>query len=171
MISLETDDVKLRRLKGSDAETLAALINNKKIWDNLRDALPFPYTFQDAVNFIEICEQEEPVVTFAIEYRGDFAGVIGLVRQHDVYRLSAELGFWLGEPFWNKGIATKATKLIVKYGFEYLDLIRIYSCVFEFNSASRKVLEKTGFTLDAIFKNAVIKNDKIANECRYSFIK
>lgn len=171
MIITGENNIKLRPLAINDASALAEMANNKKIWDNVRDGLPHPYSLQDAWNFIAICENEEPSMTFAIEYMNEFAGVVGLIQQYDVYRLSAELGFWLGESFWNKGITTSAVRMIVDYGFEKLELIRIYSCVFEQNMASRRVLEKSGFTLEAIFKNAVIKNGIICNECRYSILK
>jgi RimJ/RimL family protein N-acetyltransferase len=165
------NEIKLRPLAINDASALAEMANNRKIWDNIRDGMPHPYSLQDAWNFIAICENEEPILTYAIEYNHEFAGVIGLIQQYDVYRLSAELGFWLGEPFWNKGVATKAVQMIVNYGFEKLELIRIFSCVFESNRASRRVLEKAGFTFDAIFKNAIIKNGIVGNECRYSILK
>jgi RimJ/RimL family protein N-acetyltransferase len=171
MVHLTADEITLRTLLVNDASPIATLANNRKIWNNLRDTMPHPYSLQDALNFIAICENEDPVLTFAIEYNGELAGVIGLVKQYDVYRLNAELGFWLGEPFWNKGIVTKAVELIVKYGFENLDIIRIYACVFDFNIASRRVLDKSGFKFDALFKNAIIKNNQIGNECRYSILK
>jgi RimJ/RimL family protein N-acetyltransferase len=171
MTKLTNGDVSLRPLNETDAQALALLANNKKISDNLRDAFPCPYKLEDAVGFISVCEQEEPVFTFAIEYKGEFCGIIGLVKQMDVYRLSAELGYWLGEPFWNKGIMNKAAGLIVKYAFDHLDLIRLFSGVFEYNKASRRVLEKAGFTLEAIFKNSVFKNGKIFDEYRYCYLK
>lgn len=171
MSNFISGDIKLRPLSVNDASAIASLADNIKIWNNVRDSLPNPYTMQDAWNFIAICESEDPALTFAIEYKGEFAGIVGLVKQYDVYRLNAELGFWLGERYWNKGIATEAVKLIVRYGFENLEIVRIYACVFDFNIGSRRVLEKAGFTLDAIFKNAIIKNNKIGNECRYSLLK
>lgn len=170
MVRLVDGEIILRPLGINDASAMAVLANNKKVWDNVRDMLPYPYTLQDAWNFIALCEQENPTCTFAIEYKGEFAGVIGLVKQTDVYRLTAEIGYWLGEPFWNKGIATASVKIIVNYGFEQLDLVRIYSGVFEHNKASQRVLEKAGFALEAIFKNSIIKNDVIESEYRYAIL-
>lgn len=171
MIKLISDEIILRPLQINDASAMAQMADNKNIWDNLRDLMPHPYSLQDAWNFISRCEQEDPVVTFAIEYHDNFAGVIGLIPQTDIYRLTAELGYWIGEAWWNKGIATRAVKLIVQYGFEQLGLMRIYSGVFEHNKASQRVLEKADFKLEAVFKNAFIKNDKIGNECRYAIIR
>ena len=171
MITFGSGDVKLRPLNVNDASSIAALADNIKIWNNVRDALPHPYVLQDAWNFIAVCDLEDPVSTFAVVYKGELAGVIGLTKKDDVYKLTAELGFWLGEPFWNKGIATQAVKIIIDYGFEQLGLVRICSCVFDFNKASQRVLEKSGFVLEGIFKNAVIKNNKICDEYRYAILK
>jgi RimJ/RimL family protein N-acetyltransferase len=162
--------VKLRALAVNDASALASLANNINIWNNVRDLFPHPYSLQDAWDFISVCEQEDPVYTFAIEYKGEFAGVIGLVQKIDVNRQSAELGYWLGEPYWNQGIVTRAAKLIVNYGFEHLGLSRIYSCVFDFNKGSQRVLEKAGFTLEGVLKNDYIKNNQLGDGYLYGIV-
>jgi len=168
MAELKDGPVRLRGFSDLDQVRLAGLCNNKKIWDNVRDLLPSPYTEQNALEFIRLCQQEVPATTFAIEYKGELAGCIGLVKQTDVYRLGAELGYWIGEPYWGMGIATKAVGLLTDYGFNQLGLVRIYSGVFDFNIASRRVLEKSEFKLEGIFKKSIIKNGKIGDEYRYS---
>lgn len=170
-MDLINTNVRLRRLSVADKQVIARLCNNKNIWDNLRDSFPIPYSEKDAEEFIKLCMDENPAATFGINYKGDFAGVVGLVKQKDVYRLTAELGYWIGEPFWGLGIATKAVNLIVQYGFDTLGLMRIYSGVFEYNKASQRVLEKAGFNLDCILEKAVIKNGIICDEFRYSILK
>ena len=110
-------------------------------------------------------------MTFAIDYEGQFCGVIGLTRQTDVYKKTAEIGYWIGEPFWNKGIATKSVKLMTSYGLQSLDFIRIHTGVFEYNIGSMRVLEKNGYTKDGVFKKSIFKNGKIWDEHRYSIIK
>jgi len=159
--------VGIRSLISEDISELAKLANNKKVWDNLRDYIPFPYNENDAEFFINLTEQENPKQSFGIIFKGKLCGVIGLVMQKDVYRKSAEIGYWLGEPYWGKGIATKAVKLITDYGFNKLDLNRIYTGVFAFNIASMKVLEKNGYEKEGVFKNAIIKNEKIYDEHRF----
>jgi len=159
--------IELRPLKLSDKTQLAKLANNKNIWDNLRDFIPYPYEETDAEFFINSTKEEEPKQTFGIEYKGELSGVIGLVIQKDVYKKSAEIGYWIGEPFWGNGIATKAVELITEYGFNKLGLNRIYSGVFEYNVASMKVLEKNGYEKEGIFKNAILKNDEICDEHRF----
>jgi len=168
MPELTDGHIRLRDFVEPDQIRLAELCNNKKIWDNVRDLLPSPYTKQNALEFIRLCRQEVPTTTFGVEYQGELAGCIGLVKQTDVYRLSAELGYWIGEPYWGLGIATRAVELITAYGFSRLGLVRIYSGVFEFNSASQRVLEKSGFKLEGVFEKSVIKNGLIHNEFRYA---
>lgn len=162
--------IKLRELEITDKKKLAELCNNKKIWDNLRDYMPFPYTEDNANDFIKYCQGENPQYTFAIEYNGEFVGTIGLVRQTDIYKLTVEIGYWIGEPYWGMGIATKAVQLITEYGFNELGLVRIYTGVFAFNKASQRVLEKVGFKLECIFEKSVYKNDRIYDEYRYGLI-
>ena len=162
--------VELRKFHIDDKTNLAKLANNKKIFDHVRDLFPQPYSEKDAEEFIGSCLRENPPTTFAIEYRQKLAGVISLTVQNDVYRKSAELGYWIGELFWNKGIATDAVNHIVAYAFNDLDLIRVYAGVFEYNKASCKVLKKCGFELEGILRKAVIKNDKLYDEFRYSII-
>jgi RimJ/RimL family protein N-acetyltransferase len=168
---LQHKNIILRSLTTEDAPALAQLANNKKVWDNVRDILPHPYTIHDAVFFINLIKQENPQVSFAIEYDGTFCGMIGLVPQKDVYRKTAEIGYWLGEPFWGKGIATRAVKLISDYGFTEMDFIRIHTGIFEYNLGSMKVLEKNGYKKECVFEKSIIKNGQIWDEHRYSKIK
>jgi ribosomal-protein-alanine N-acetyltransferase len=164
------NDVALRRLVPADKTILAALADNRKIFDNLRDFFPHPYLEENAREFITRCQKEAPPVTFAVEYKGELTGVVGLVLQSDIYRLSAEIGYWIGEPYWGKGIATRAVKLITEYAFDKLKLVRIYSGVFHTNKASLRVLEKNGFSLEGVFKKSMIKNEKLLDEIRFGLV-
>lgn len=157
----------IRPLALSDKSSIAALLNNKKIWDNLTDFIPYPYSEEDAIQFIEFVANNTLQHVFAIDYNTNFCGVIELVVQQDVYKKSAKIGYWLGEPFWGKGIMTKAVKLITNYGFEELSLVRIFTSVYEYNSASMKVLEKNGYKKEGIFKKAIFKNKALYDEHRY----
>ncbi|UJH68363.1 GNAT family N-acetyltransferase [Allomuricauda sp. SCSIO 65647] len=166
---MKFNNTKLRALRPSDIASMAKLANNKKIWNNVRDHFPHPYSERDAEAFLKL-QNEEVQQNFAIEYNGQFCGVIGLILQKDVYSKSAELGYWIGEPFWNRGIASKAVELILKYGFEDLKLARIFANTFEFNVASMKVLEKNGFYKEGIAKKAVFKNGSFWDEHRYALL-
>ncbi len=168
---LKENTIILRRLTNDDRAPMANLANNKKIWDNVRDQLPFPYTEQDAENFINLAKQEDITLTFAIEYKGQFCGVIVLKKQSDVYKKTAEIGYWIGEPFWNKSIATTSVKLVSAYGMDSLGFVRIYTGVFEYNIGSMRVLEKNGYEKDDIFKKSIFKNGKMWDEHRFSIVR
>jgi RimJ/RimL family protein N-acetyltransferase len=158
-------------LQAFDAEELSVLADNLKIWDNVRDYFPRPYTPEHAVEFIKSASGQNPLMVFAIIHEEKFAGVIGLVPQADVHRFSAEIGFWIGEPYWNKGIATKAVKSIVDYAFNKISFNRLFAGVFEYNTASMKVLERAGFVKEAVFEEGVYKNGKFVNEHCFGLIK
>lgn len=164
------NDIIVRGITEADLSKLAEYANNINVSKNLRDAFPSPYTLQDARNFYNIVKNENPKVTFAIENKGEYVGNIGLIIGTDVYRNNAELGFFIGEPFWNKGITTKAVNIATSYGFDKLKIVRIFSSVFEFNEASQRVLEKCGFEKEAVLKKAITKNGVIYDEIRYTKI-
>jgi len=163
-------EVRLRNFLREDSKRLAHIANSISISRNLRDGFPHPYTEADAIIFIDKCLSMEPKSFFAIEYKGEYVGNIGLVVGNDVYRMTAELGYFVGEDFWNKGIASQAIKQICDFGFKKLTLHRIYAGVFENNKSSMRVLEKSGFTKEAVFKKAVFKENKILDEHRYALI-
>lgn len=160
--------VTIRKFRRNDKYRMAEIANNMKIAINLRDAFPYPYSLEDARKFINMCLRIKPYQIFAIEFEGEYVGNIGLHKQDDVYRKTAELGYFIGEQYWNRGITPRAVNLICEYGFRELDVIKIYSGVFSFNTASQRVLEKCGFELEAVLKSAVIKNGKICDEYRYA---
>jgi len=160
--------VTIRKFRRNDKFRLAEIANNEKVAVNLRDAFPSPYAVEDAQKFISMCLRQKPYQVFAIEYGGEYVGNIGLHRQGDVYSKTAELGYFIGEPYWHKGITPRAVNLICEYGFRELDVIKIFSGVFSFNTASQRVLEKCGFVIEAVLRNAVIKKGVICDEVRYA---
>lgn len=169
-LTSSNSNVSLRTLKSSDVTNVVRLANNAKIAANLRDAFPFPYTEKDAESFIEAAQSANPPFRFAIEKDGAYAGNIALHVQDDVYQKSAEIGYFIGEPFWGQGIATEAVKLIVDYGFETLGVHRIFAGVFSINPASARVLEKAGFSFEGRLKDAVFKNGVLCDELRYAIL-
>jgi len=171
LMQLKDHIVKLRELRMTDAGRITELANNEKISVNLRDGFPHPYTLADAERFLASFTDNNPQSLFAIEFEGEHVGNISLLLGSDVYRKSAEIGYFIGEPYWNKGIATAAVNLITRYGFTTLDLVRIHTGVFEYNPASMRVLEKCGFVREGIFRRSVIKNGKIWDEIRYALIR
>jgi len=161
----------LRPLRQTDAKRIAQLANNEKISRNLRDGFPHPYTIADAKFFLSKFSDQDPTWFFAIEYNGEYVGNISLVPCQDVYRQSAEIGYFIGEPYWNKGIVTKAVNMITEYGFNELGIVRIHTGVFEYNKASMRVLEKCGFIKEGIFSKSVTKQGQLWDEVRYAKIK
>ena len=118
-----------------------------------------------------MANSQNQATIFAIEYQGNYVGNISLVMGSDVNRQSAEIGYFIGEPFWNKGIATQAVNLITEFGFKELKIIRIHTGIFDYNKSSQRVLEKCGFTKEGVFQKAISKSGKIYDEIRYAKIK
>ncbi len=164
------EKITLRRLEPSDKTRMAQLANNKKIWDNVRDAFGYPYNEKNAEEFIQRQAKSDTEKVFVIDHNDEFCGLIGMIYQKDVYRKSAEIGYWIGEPFWGKGIVTKAIELIARYAFDELKLMRIFAGVFEYNVGSMRVLEKNGFQKEGISKKAIFKNGKFWEEHRYALL-
>lgn len=162
--------VHLRGWKNDDKELLAKYANNKKITANLRDIFPNPYTINDAIQWIAFTENQNPQTTFAIDADEQFVGGCGIHLKEDVYKCSAEIGYWIAEPFWGKGIATEAIKQLQEKTIPHFpNIVRLYAEVFEHNKASMKVLEKNGFHLESIRKKAVTKNNVIMDD--YVWVK
>ena len=170
-MELRDNDLLLRHLKPEDAAILAELANNEKISRNLRNAFPHPYTLDHAGDFIKKYSEHTSIFVFAIEFKGNYTGNISLSVGSDVYCKSAEIGYFIGEKYWNKGIATRAVKLICRFGFENLDINRIYTGIYEYNPASMRVLEKCGFIQEGVFNKSVFKNNNYYDEHRYSLLK
>jgi RimJ/RimL family protein N-acetyltransferase len=156
--------VTLREWKRSDADALAAIANNKKIWDNVRDRLPYPYTKKDAKEWLELVKKQKTVTTFCIEVDGNLAGSIGVTLKDDVYRKTVELGYFIAEEYWGRGIATEAIRQMVSYVRKEFDIVRIYAEVFEYNKGSMKALEKNGFYLECIRKRGAFKNNVVLDD-------
>ncbi len=163
--------VVIREIQDADLSLMTLYANNPKVAINLRDAFPSPYTMDDAIGFKKAIDNQNPKTICAIEYKGDYVGNISLSPASDVYRKSAEIGYFIGEPFWGKGIMTRAVNLITEWGFKTFDIIRIYTGIFEYNIASQRVLEKCGYTKEAVFRKSIYKNDNLYDEIRYSKLK
>ncbi len=160
----------VRSWRTSDVQPLVRYANNRKIWLNLRDAFPQPYTNRDARDYIRLARQRTPETTFAIAVQGEAVGSIGFVLHHDVERVSAEIGYWLAEPFWGRGITTEALVAITRYAIDAHRLTRIYAVPFAWNAASCRVLEKAGYVLEARLRCSAIKDGQVTDQMQYAFI-
>ena len=163
----------LREWQLSDAVSLAENANNINIWNNVRDALPYPYSEEDGREYIEMTlSQPKPATLLAIVVDGKAVGSIGIFLREDVERISAELGYFIGEKYWKRGIVTDEVKEMLTYVFtNFPHLRKIYAIPFDFNVASQKVLQKAGFEREAILKQAAIKNNKVVDLHYYSMPK
>ena len=146
-----------------DAADLAEALNNKNIQNNLRDGLPYPYTQSDALDFIQamLNSDKDATYAFAIVSDGKAVGSIGVFRQNNIHRLTAEMGYYIAEPFWGKGLGTDAIKQVSQYIFNNTDIIRIFAEPFAYNTASCRILEKSGFVFEGTLRSNAIKNGQI----------
>lgn len=163
----------IRKWELSDAADLAAVFSNKKIHNNLRDGLPYPYTEQDGTEYISamLSADTNETFAFAITIDNKVIGSIGAFRQANIHRQTAELGYYIAEEYWGKGIMTEAVKQICEYVFTKSDIIRIYAEPFAYNIASCRVLEKAGFQYEGTLRNNAVKNGKVIDMKMYSKIK
>lgn len=166
------EGIVLRPWELSDAPELALIADNKKIADNLRDGFPSPYSLRDAQDWLNLIKPENhPPRLFAITIDKKVVGNFGIVTKTNIYRKNVEIGFFVSEKFWGKGIATKAIRAAVSYAFETFDIVRIYAEVFSDNIASRKALEKAGLKIEATILQNIIKNGIIKDSCIYSILR
>ena len=151
----------------------AAALSNKKVQNNLRDGLPYPYTEQDGEEYISamLSSDEKETFAFAITADNKVIGSIGVFRQENIHRQTAELGYYIAEEYWGKGIMTEAVKQICEYVFDKSDIIRIYAEPFAYNTPSCRVLEKAGFQYEGTLRSNAVKNGKVIDMKMYSYLK
>ena len=154
-----------------DAAALAGQANNYRIWINLRDAFPHPYTLADAVAFLTGTTARRPETAFAIAVGSAPIGGIGLRLGEDVHRKTAELGYWLGESFWGRGIMSEAVAAFTDYALAAYDLVRIYAEPIADNRASARVLEKAGFNLEARLAQNAFKAGRVKDQLLYARLR
>ena len=166
-------DFILREWRQEDADDVAKYADNEKIARNLRDVFPHPYTLADARGFVDSCVEgdEDRQLCRAIVVDGHTVGSIALFRGSDVYQKTAELGYWLAEDYWGKGIMTRAVKQICEEGFSCWDIVRVYAEPFAHNVPSRRVLEKAGFSLEGVMRRGVYKRGQVCDFCMYALLR
>ena len=169
ILPLETCVV--RSWEAADVPSLVQHANNRKIWLNLRDRFPHPYTKADGQKFIRASRDMHPETFFAIAVDSRAVGGIGFVLQSDVDRMSAEVGYWLGEPFWGRGIATDALMAVTRHALDRHGVTRLFALPFAYNTASCRVLEKAGYVLEARLRRSAIKDGTIVDQFQYAFIR
>lgn len=160
MIELALERSVVREWRPGDVESLVLNANNRNVSRNLMDRFPYPYTIADAEGWIQRATSEVPMTHFAIAVDGTAVGGIGFHLRTDVARRTAEIGYWLGEPYWGRGIVTEALRAVTEHAFANHDLVRLQAHVFEWNAASARVLEKAGYTREARLRKSVTKEGR-----------
>jgi ribosomal-protein-alanine N-acetyltransferase len=164
----EIGDYILRDWRLADAPAIAKHANNRKIWLRLRDAFPHPYGIEDAKSFIARVSGSQSIIAYAIATESDAIGSIGLVLGKDVHRFTAEIGYWLAEPFWGKGIMTDAVRLLSDWALHEMKLHRISAEPYSTNQASHRVLEKSGYFREGILRSSAFKDGQVLDQVVYS---
>ncbi len=166
-------ECKIRSWRLEDASDLAKALNNKKIQDNLRDGLPYPYTIEDAIAYISamLNSDKDKVYAFAITIDDKAIGSIGVFRKDNIHFKTAEMGYYIAEEYWGQGIGTSAVQQVCKYIFENTDMIRIFAEPFSYNIGSCRILEKAGFLYEGTLRRNAVKNGVILDMRLYSIIK
>ena len=170
-MELELPTCTVRSWERRDRDAIVRHANNRNVSINLRDRFPYPYTITDARTWLDIVVGIKPETNFAIDVAGEAVGGIGFTLQPDVGHRSAEIGYWLGEEFWGRGITTDALRAVTDYAFARFDLCRIFAHVFEWNGASARVLEKAGYALEGRLRKSVTKNGHTIDQLMYAVIR
>ena len=162
----------IRRWRVSDQERLAEMLSNPKVLDNLRDGLPYPYTPADGETYIRsmLAADEDKTFAFAITVDDRAIGSIGVFRRENIHFRTAELGYYIGEPYWGKGYATSAVKQVCRYVFDHTDILRIFAEPFARNAASCRVLKKAGFQLEGTLRSNAVKNGAVLDMKLYALV-
>lgn len=171
MTALDCGPCVLRPWQWGDEASIVRHADNRRVWMNLRDAFPHPYTSEDAMVWIAVAIEQSPVTSFAIVVDGEPVGGVGLIVQPDVERCAAEIGYWLGEAYWGRGIMTAAVRAATTYGFDVLGVERIFAGVFEWNTASMRVLAKAGYGREAVLRRSAIKDGQVIDRVIYAVVR
>lgn len=170
-ISIPTSFGSLRPWTADDKSSLVRYANNRNVWLNLTDGFPHPYTDSSADAFLAMVGRQDPVTFFAIATAEEAIGGIGVSIGSDIHRRTAEMGYWLAEPFWGRGIVSEAVATFAAYAFEHFDLVRIHADPFAGNRASCRVLEKAGFVAEGLMRANVIKDGALLDQWMYARIR
>ena len=170
-MELKLKSCSVRSWEWRDRDSIVRHANNRNVWINLRDRFPHPYTVNDARRWLDMVVGQKPATNFAIDVAGEAVGGIGFTVQYDVARRSAEIGYWLGEDFWGRGIATEALIAVTDHAFSNYDVCRLYAHVFDWNRASARVLEKAGYKFEGRLKKSVTKDGQTIDQLMYAVIR
>lgn len=165
-------ELTFRTWRSKDVDALVEHANNRKIWLNLKDRFPHPYTREDAESWIGMNHLVlGSPVNFAIDLGGNAVGAVSAEPLEDVFHRTANIGYWVAEPFWGRGIATRAVEFITGYAFDSLGVDRLQASVFDWNAASIRVLTKASYTLEGCLRRTVVKEDRVGDLLLYARLR
>lgn len=171
ILNTEIPSCTLRPWRTTDKPSLLLHANNRKIWRNLTDMFPHPYTEADADAWFQFASQPGPSLHLAIAVEDEAVGGIGLMAGEGVYRKTAQFGYWLGEALWGRGITTAAARAMVHYAFAQTDFVRLEAPVFSWNPASARVLQKAGFFMECVRESSVFKDGQLISSSMYVAVR
>jgi RimJ/RimL family protein N-acetyltransferase len=169
-VRIDLGSCRVRDIEPADAEPMSRHGNNRKIWLQLRDRFPHPYSRQDAEAFVSGVMAQTPRTIWAIEVDGEAVGTIGLVLGSDVERISAEIGYWLGESYWGRGIMTDVVRALTLEGVKQFHLKRVFAVPFATNAPSCRVLENAGFVCEGRLRKSAIKDGQVLDQLLYAYV-
>ena len=169
-LQISLDACVIRTFQAEDAASLARYANNRRIWRNLRDLFPHPYTLADAEAFIARTKDQPRETVFALEVDSQAVGAIGVRLKEDIERIAGEMGYWLGAPFWGRGLMTEAVRAFTTFALEEFQLTRLEAWVYEWNPASACVLKKAGYKLEGIMRRSAIKDGQVIDRRLYAYL-
>jgi [ribosomal protein S5]-alanine N-acetyltransferase len=158
----------VRDWREGDREALMRFANNRRVWRNLKDRFPHPYTAADAEAWLALSSTNPERTDWAIEVDSLSVGGIGLIPLADVHVRTAHIGYWLGEPYWGRGIMTDAVRAVSGHALGQPGFLRLEAPVFAWNPASMRVLEKCGFEREGVMKKSVFKDGELIDSLLYA---
>lgn len=164
-------ECKIREWRLTDAQSLALALNNERVQANLRDGIPLPYTVQDAEAYINRVLDDDNAYMFAITVDDLAIGSIGAIRKENIHSRTAEMGYYIGEPHWGRGLMTSAVKQVCDLIFATTDIVRIFAVPFSYNEASCRVLEKAGFVREGVMRKNAYKRGQFLDTILYARVK
>jgi RimJ/RimL family protein N-acetyltransferase len=167
-MKLKGDRCVVRPWRMEDAESVVRHANNINVARQLRDRFPHPYTRANASAFLKAATSAPEPSNLAIDVGGEAVGAVGYVPGIDVERFSAEIGYWLGESFWGRGITTEALRLVTDHVFDTLNMLRLFALPFADNAGSIRVLEKAGYVREAVLRASSVKYGQPRDQLLYA---
>ena len=164
------EQCRVRSWREEDAASLAHHANNRRVWINLRDRFPHPYSLEDARAYIRAARAREPQTVFAIAVGDEAVGGIGFMLHEDVERVSAEIGYWLSEEFWGRGITTEALVAVTAHAIRAHGLTRVFAVPYAWNPASFRVLEKAGYVCEGRMRRSAVKDGQVVDQLLYAYV-